>query len=216
MRVSEIFDSIDGEGIRTGMCVTFIRLCGCNLRCGYCDTKYSWSMDSGAEMTEDEILDKVNFKRVTLTGGEPLIHPGAASLIKRLASSGHEVNIETNGAADISGFKEDGVFFTIDYKLPSSGEEDKMLWDNFTALSCDDVIKFVVGSEEDADRMTELVTRLKDYYKDRMPHIFAGAVFESMPPSRLAEYLISHKELEDVRLQLQIHKYIWDPDMRGV
>ena len=131
MKVIEIFDSIDGEGIRTGQCATFIRLAGCNLRCSYCDTVYSLFGEETpceyTEMTVDEIISKVNmtYKRVTLTGGEPLVHTDSAELVSKLTEIGCDVNIETNGAVDIVDFlskvpKSDNLFFTIDYKLPSS------------------------------------------------------------------------------------------------
>lgn len=125
MKVIEIFDSIDGEGIRTGQCATFIRLAGCNLRCSYCDTVYSLFGEETpceyTEMTVDEIISKVNmtYKRVTLTGGEPLVHTDSAELVSKLTEIGCDVNIETNGAVDIVDFlgkvpKSDNLFFTID------------------------------------------------------------------------------------------------------
>ena len=141
MKVTEIFDSIDGEGIRTGQPCTFIRLAGCNLRCSYCDTLYSlFGEDEPCEYTEMstyEILKAVNplYKRVTLTGGEPLFHKDAEKLVTALIDENIEVNIETNGAVDITEFskkipKSDKLFYTIDYKLPSSGMSDKMIWEN--------------------------------------------------------------------------------------
>ena len=148
MKVIEIFDSIDGEGIRTGQCATFIRLAGCNLRCSYCDTVYSLFGEETpceyTEMTVDDIISKVNmtYKRVTLTGGEPLVHTDSAELVLKLTDIGCDVNIETNGAVDIVDFlgkvpKSDNLFFTIDYKLPSSGMTDKMIWNNFIMKSVD-------------------------------------------------------------------------------
>ena len=159
MKVIEIFDSIDGEGIRTGQCATFIRLAGCNLRCSYCDTVYSLFGEESpceyTEMTVDEIISKVNmtYKRVTLTGGEPLVHTDSAELVSKLTEIGCDVNIETNGAVDIVDFlgkvsKSDNLFFTIDYKLPSSGMTDKMIWNNFINLRPCDVIKFVILDEQ--------------------------------------------------------------------
>ena len=222
MKVVEIFDSIDGEGIRTGQPATFIRLAGCNIRCSYCDTTYALFGESEpceyTEMTVDEIAAKVNtnYKRVTLTGGEPLIHKDCERLVARLLDMGCEVNIETNGAADITRVpRADKLFFTIDYKLPSSGVNDKMLWDNFLNLEPNDVIKFVCGSEEDIGEMLGVVKSLQSYY-EKMPHIFIGAVYGKIEYKDLVEVILKEPALSDARFQIQLHKVIWKPDERGV
>ncbi len=226
MKIVEIFDSIDGEGLRTGKTAAFIRLAGCNLRCSYCDTLYALFGENEpceyTEMTVDEVLGKVNmsFRRVTLTGGEPLLHEESVELVNRLTENGVEVNIETNGAVDIAEFSAklgdtDGMFFTIDYKLPSSGMEDKMLWSNFLNLRPCDVVKFVVGSEEDVEVMRSVMERLTSFY-DVMPHIYAGVVFGKYEPQKLIEHIMNEPVLQDVVFQLQIHKIIWNPEERGV
>lgn len=226
MKVIEIFDSIDGEGIRTGQPCTFIRLAGCNLRCSYCDTLYSlFGEDEPCEYTEmsiEEILEKVNknYKRVTLTGGEPLFHKDADRLVSELIKIGAEVNIETNGAVDIEEFSKklpssDNLFYTIDYKLPSSGMSDKMIWNNFLVLSQNDVIKYVVGSEEDVALMIKLTKELKAHY-EKMPHIFIGAVYGMYDAQKLVDTILSEPVLCDARFQVQLHKIIWDADKRGV
>lgn len=226
MKVVEIFDSIDGEGLRTGQTATFIRLAGCNLRCSYCDTLYALFDESEpceyTEMTVDEVLGKVNmsFERVTLTGGEPLLHEESVELVNRLTENGVEVNIETNGAVDIAGFSSkladtDGMFFTIDYKLPSSGMEDRMIWSNFLNLRPCDVVKFVVGSEEDVEVMKSVMERLTSFY-DIMPHMYAGVVFGKYEPQKLIEHIMNEPILKNVVFQLQIHKIIWNPEERGV
>lgn len=226
MKVIEIFDSIDGEGIRTGQCATFIRLAGCNLRCSYCDTVYSLFGEETpceyTEMTIDEILSKVNknYKRITLTGGEPLVHKDSAVLVTKLIEMGCEVNIETNGAVDIVDFmskipKSDNVFFTIDYKLPTSGMSDRMIWDNFLNLRSCDVIKFVVGSDEDIQLTIGIVERLKQVY-NKMPHIFIGAVYGMYESQKLIDIMLKEPVLSDARFQIQLHKVIWDPNERGV
>ena len=221
MRVVEIFNSIDGEGIRAGQTAAFIRLAGCNLRCSYCDTAYALYGEKEpcryTEMTAEEIADKITLPRITLTGGEPLIHEDVKKLIDLLLSRGTEVNIETNGAADISEFVTDdeSLFFTIDYKLPSSGECEKMLWSNFLKLKPRDVVKFVVGTDEDFEKMHEIVLRLKSELAE-MPRIFAGAVFGEYSPARLVDKILADEALHEVRVQLQMHKFIWDPDKRGV
>ncbi len=226
MKIVEIFDSIDGEGLRTGQTAAFIRLAGCNLRCTYCDTLYAlFGEDEPCEYTEmsvDEVFDTVNksFKRITLTGGEPLLHTEAAELCNRLADAGCEVNIETNGAVDIESFldkisRKDKIFFTIDYKLPSSGMTDKMLWHNFEVLRPCDVVKFVVGSDEDAELMVKITEKLNNMYKEK-PHIYAGAVFGSFEPSKLVDLIVKEPILKDVTFQLQVHKFVWNPEERGV
>lgn len=226
MKIVEIFDSIDGEGIRTGQTATFIRLAGCNLRCSYCDTLYAlFGEESPCEYTEmsiDEILTRVNrrYKRVTLTGGEPLLHKDSAELVSRLLADGYEVNIETNGAVDIADFSArvgdtKNMFYTIDYKLPSSGMTDRMLWNNFLCLRPDDVVKFVVGSDEDVNMMKSVMDRLTETY-DVMPHIYAGVVFGTYEPQALIKHIMNESVLKDVTFQLQIHKVIWNPEERGV
>lgn len=217
MRICEIFDSLEGEGIRTGIPATFIRTVGCNLRCSYCDTLYSLDPAEGKEMTVDEIMDSVNkeYKRVTFTGGEPLLQNDAQRLIERLAGEGYEVNIETNGAADIADILKiddpDGnIFFTMDYKLPSSGETERMLDNNFKRLREWDVVKFVAGSEEDIRHMDAVME------KYNLPNVFIGAVYGKMPYQRLVEHMLGNPIYKDARFQIQLHKVIWDPDMRGV
>lgn len=226
MKIIEIFDSIDGEGIRTGQPATFIRLAGCNLRCSYCDTVYSLFGEETpceyTEMTIEEVISRVNrnYSRITLTGGEPLIHKDSAELVRRLLETDCEVNIETNGAVDIMEFLNkipdtDRLFFTIDYKLPSSGMTDKMIWNNFLNLRPCDVIKFVVGSDEDINLTIDIVRQLKQVYKN-MPHIFIGAVYGMYDAQKLVEIILKEPVLSDARFQIQLHKVIWNPDERGV
>lgn len=226
MKIVEIFDSIDGEGWRTGQTATFIRLAGCNLRCSYCDTLYALFGEEEpcryTEMSVDEVIERVNlnYKRITLTGGEPLLHEESSELVNRLANDGYNVNIETNGAVDTAEFlekinKKENVFFTIDYKLPSSMMTDKMIWKSFEGLRECDVVKFVVGSDEDVEVMREVVDRLYSIHEE-MPHMYAGAVFGMYEPARLVDIICSDRLLKDVVFQLQIHKVVWNPDERGV
>lgn len=213
-KVVEIFDSIDGEGKRTGQPVSFVRLAGCNLRCSYCDTLYALFNEEKPceykEMTAEEIFEKVNqnYRRITLTGGEPLIAEGVKDLIKLFSDRGFEVNIETNGACDTEKFDvAENVFFTIDYKLLSSGMSDKMLWKNYLSLKPRDVIKFVVGSDEDAAQMIEIMGKLKKYYEE-MPNVFVGAVYGKYDIKKLVDLIMKNPELSDAKVQIQLHKYI--------
>ncbi|MCL2203821.1 MAG: radical SAM protein [Defluviitaleaceae bacterium] len=231
--VVEIFDSLEGEGKRAGATATFIRLAGCNLRCGYCDTAHALEAESGAHVTLEEILARVNpvYKRVTLTGGEPLLAPGAADLVKALLAQGCEVNIETNGSVDVADFRSrvgdsKSLFFSVDYKLPSSGESGKMLDANYFSLRGRDVLKFVVGGEGDLAAMFHLVERIQGHLinaifakKDappEMPQIFIGAVYGAYDLPALADVIVKTPILKDARLQLQLHKIIWGPDKQGV
>lgn len=227
MLISEIFDSIDGEGIRAGQLCTFIRVFGCNLRCSYCDSMYAvdkrYSDIPPREMSISDILSRVNksYRRVTLTGGEPLLLPESIELVNRLCSNDFEVNIETNGSCDIVAFRElihnkKKLFFTIDFKLPSSGEMYKMRLSNFDNLEKRDVLKFVIGSEEDVDVALGMSERLIKAYGSDSPHIFCGTVFGQYQLADVIDKFMSVPILKDVRFQIQMHKIIWDPNARGV
>lgn len=215
MRVVEIFESIDGEGIFTGCPVTFIRLYGCNLRCSYCDSRYACEGNEYSEMTINSILSKVKefgHKHVTLTGGEPLIHKDVAILIEKLVKAKYELNIETDGAVSITPFIRSQLIFTLDYKCPSSGMEDMMILSNLKTLREKDVLKFVVGSKQDLETMKRVV---EEYHLQGYCNIFVSPVFGKIEPKELVEFVLAN-HLEGVRVQLQIHKFIWDPDMKGV
>lgn len=158
--VTEIFDSIDGEGKRTGFMAVFLRLAGCNLRCSYCDTAYSLTLEDTAEaLTEEEVVSRIRafpWKRLTITGGEPMLHP-LHHLCERLGEKGYDINIETNGAVPLWRERPGGVFYTMDFKCSGSGMKSHMNPDNFKLLTKEDVLKFVVSSEEDLDEMKEIV-----------------------------------------------------------
>ena len=215
MRVCEIFTSIEGEGIRAGKVCTFVRFVGCNLRCEWCDTTYSY--DGGKEMSPAEILESIpkDCMLVTLTGGEPLLQDADEmnTLVDYLVSKGIEVNFETNGSVDFRPFQRDGVIITADYKLPSSGMTAKMDIPVLRTLRGCDVLKFVVGSENDIDEMQIILKAIQPAC-----HVFVSPVFGMMEPSRLAEWLKGYdlKDRTDIRLQIQLHKAIWPPEMRGV
>lgn len=228
MLISEIFDSIDGEGRRAGQLCTFIRVVGCNLRCSYCDSMYAveperYSNIKPKEMTINEILSYVNrkYRRVTLTGGEPLLFPESIRLVNRLCELGHEVNIETNGSCDITGFRDliqynENLFFTIDFKLPSSGEMYSMRLSNYDELTRRDVLKFVIGSEEDAEVAASFAHNLIKKYGEDAPFIYCGTVFGQYELRDVIDLFMKDPVLSDVRFQIQMHKIIWDPEARGV
>ena len=216
-KVNEIFLSIDGEGVRTGLPTVFIRLYGCNLNCSYCDTRYSCENKEYTLMPLMDILEQVlsyGVPRVTLTGGEPLIHEGVKDLINSLVVNGIEVNIETNGAVDLQDFWEfrysSKVIFTMDYKCASSGMEDKMkLW-NLKVLQPKDVIKFVVSNYNELEKMEYI---LEESGCKAQPYV--SPVFGAIEPKELVEYVLDNK-LNNVKVQVQLHKIIWNPNMRGV
>lgn len=227
MLISEIFDSIDGEGIRAGQLCTFIRVFGCNLRCSYCDSMYAvdakYSDVPPREMGINDILSYVNrnYRRVTLTGGEPLLFPESVKLVNRLCEMDYEVNIETNGACDIVAFRDmieckEKLFFTVDFKLPSSNEMYKMRLSNFENLQKNDVLKLVIGSEEDLEVALGFAHDIVEKYGNEAPHIFVGTVFGSSELSDAIDAFMKDPLLKDVRFQIQMHKVIWDPEMRGV
>lgn len=212
MKVNEIFYSIEGEGIRAGVPCVFIRLFGCNIRCKYCDSLYACEGDDYTEMSIDDILKKVveyDCPNVTVTGGEPLIHEGINDLLDELDKRCFKVNVETNGTVEPT--KEYcHVFYTMDFKTGASGMTKAMNVLAFVALKPTDVIKFVVGSKED------LVQSVKFYQNLGVEAIpFVSPVFGQIEPCEIAEFL-KENHLNKWRLQLQIHKFIWDPQKRGV
>ena len=216
-KVNEIFLSIDGEGYRTGLPVVFIRLYGCNLNCSYCDTRYSCEQQEYKEMSLYDILAQVlsyGVPRVTLTGGEPLIHPGVKDLIVSLVANDIEVNIETNGAVDLDEFIEfkynSKVIFTMDYKCKSSGMEEKMVLSNLVFLQPKDVIKFVVSNYNEMEEMEYILEASKC-----KAQVYVSPVFGAIEPSELVEYILDNK-LNNVKVQVQLHKIIWEPTKRGV
>ncbi len=205
--VNEIFFSIDGEGKRAGSLAAFIRLAGCNLRCSYCDTTYAFT--EGTPLRAEEIAEAVKgWKNVTVTGGEPLCQD-VHVLLQRLRE--HEVNIETNGSVDVTPYHAyPWVFFTLDYKCPSSGMESSMLEKNFQTLRPQDVLKFVVGDMEDL----RTAQRVCEKYEPRCL-VYLSPVFGKIEAKEIVEYMKSAR-YKNWRLQLQLHKYIWPPDARGV
>ena len=219
MQVAERFVSINGEGTRAGELAVFIRFKGCNLRCSYCDTK--WANEAGCpykEMTPGEICEYVKsagVTNVTLTGGEPLLQKDMNSLIGLLIENGNRVEIETNGSVDLRPFAEDihhRPAFTMDYKLPSSGYEGSMRMENFDLLGASDTVKFVSGSERDLERAGEIIEKYDLLTKC---HVYFSPVFGKIEPVQIVDHMIRRK-MNGARLQIQMHKVIWDPEKRGV
>lgn len=214
MNVIEIFDSIDGEGKFAGHLATFIRFAGCNLRCTYCDTVYAFT--GGKDMSIDEIVtatQKIGNKHVTITGGEPLLQKGIKSLIEILCQYGYIVNIETNGSIDISSYVKLPVCITMDYKTISSGVNHYMHMNNLCLLRDCDVLK-IVCRESDFKDIEDL---LRQY--EIKADIYISPIYSKAKPSELVKFakLLRNKNIcNDVIVQLQLHKIIWNPDERGV
>lgn len=216
MQVIEKFVSINGEGLKQGELALFLRFKGCNLRCSYCDTKYSFINPEYSEESIDEIIKYVEdskINNITLTGGEPLIQDDINELMKVLSSKGYHVEIETNGSIDISNFiNNDNISYTLDYKLPTSLMENKMNVDNYKYINKKDSVKFVCGDYNDLLKMKEIINK---YDLINITNCIVSPVFNVIKLGDIVQFLIDNN-LNGVRMQLQIHKVIWDPNKRGV
>lgn len=211
LRVTEIFHSIQGESSYAGRPCVFVRLTGCPLRCTWCDSEYTF--EGGTVMTLDEVFASVKNYDCSLaevTGGEPLHQPGALALIERLCSQGYDVLIETSGAIDISPVDR-RAHVILDIKCPGSGMVERMDWENLARVSAKDEVKFVMKDRADYTWACSILTQYK--LVGRCTILF-GPVFGELEPRQLAEWVLEDRL--PVRLQLQLHKYIWDPNMRGV
>ena len=220
MKVVELFTSINGEGTRAGELAVFVRFQGCNLRCSYCDTMWANERDCAyTELTPAEITDRIlatGIRNVTLTGGEPLLQPKLTKLLQALAAHPQlRVEIETNGAVSLAPFGIEAPWrpvVTMDYKLPSSGWEQAMVTENFSLLEAADTVKFVSGSLADLERARDII---EQYDLTHRCHVYLSPIFGAIEPVAMVEFMKQHR-LNDVRLQIQIHKVIWDPQKRGV
>jgi len=217
LRVTEIFHSIQGESTWAGLPCTFIRLTGCPLRCIWCDTEYAFH--GGEKVALDDILAQVRSigtQLVEITGGEPLIHLLAFRLATRLLDDGFTVLVETSGAVDV-GPLDSRAHKIMDLKCPGSGEVERNLWSNLDHLTVRDEVKFVVKDRKDYEwtrsviQDRELVNMVDE---GGLKALLLSPVWGELDPLSLAEWI-----LEDglsVRLQVQTHKIIWDPEKRGV
>lgn len=211
LNISEIFFSIQGEGIHTGLPCIFIRLAGCNLNCRWCDTKYA--RGGGMEKTLGEILTEIeNYptRLVMVTGGEPLHQKGTAELLSSLIADDYKVLLNTNGSYPLSGLPEE-VIRCIDIKCPGSGEADSFLQSNIHSINRNDEINFVISNREDFDWALSFMNgRLKGIDAN----IFFTPAFGMIDPKALAEWLLDSKNGK-IRLGVQLHKIIWG-EKKGV
>lgn len=212
LRITEIFHSIQGESTHAGRPSYFVRLTGCNLRCSWCDSEYTFS--GGGWMTFDEIFAKLDtFPKcnlVEVTGGEPMLQRNVNAFMQACLDRGFEVMLETGGSLDLSAVPRD-VRKIIDIKAPGSGEADKNYWANFDALQTWDEIKVVIKDRADYEwsRDQVLARKLAEHNV-----VLFSPVFSSLRPVDLANWILA--DALPVRMQLQMHKFIWPPDMRGV
>ena len=211
LQVCETFSSLLGESTLAGLPAFFIRLTGCNLRCHYCDTTYAY--EGGAEMTAPELLQAARShpaRRVLVTGGEPLLQADTLPLLSSLADAGLTVLLETNGSLPIRDV-DPRVRRILDVKCPGSGMESHNLWENLEQLHDRDEVKLVIMDQGDFVWALEIIKR--HHLAGRVP-LLISPVFGAIPPQEAADWIL--KSGLPLRLNLQLHKYIWGPETRGV
>lgn len=211
LRINEIFFSIQGESTHAGLPCVFIRLTYCNLRCSYCDTEYAFY--EGNWRTFDDILaeiKKYNCNLLEVTGGEPLLQENVLPFMQMLCNEGFTVLLETGGHMDIKDV-DSRVKRIVDVKCPGSNESSNNYWPNLEILTKNDQVKFVIGSEEDYEYSKETIIKYNLAVKCT---ILMSPVFEKMDFEKLAGWIL--RDNLPVRFQLQMHKYIWEPSIRGV
>lgn len=204
LRITEIFYSLQGEADTAGMPTVFIRLTGCPLRCQYCDTAYAFH--GGRWMAFDTILEKTReygCRYVCVTGGEPLAQKNCAGLLRDLCDDGYRVSLETSGAADLS-VVDPRVIKVMDLKTPGSGEVERNIWQNLRLLAKDDQIKFVICSRADFEWAGQQVRQRN---LDSICTVWFSPSYEQIKPVDIADWIL--QERIPVRLQLQLHKYLW-------
>ena len=212
LMVREIYLSLQGESSHQGLLCAFVRLTGCHLRCTYCDSAFAFK--GGERLAIDEVVRRVvalRTPRVEVTGGEPLLQPGVYPLMQKLLDAGLTVLLETSGAIDVR-LVPKAVHKIVDLKTPSSGESDRNDPRNFESMNERDELKFVIGSREDYDWSVRMI---REHRLDGRPFgLLFSTVFGKLSPRALAEWVIEDRL--PVRFQLQQHKYVWDPEARGV
>jgi 7-carboxy-7-deazaguanine synthase len=212
LTVNEIFHSIQGESTRAGRPCVFVRLTACDLRCSWCDTPYAFH--EGRKMTVEDVVAQVTERAcelVEITGGEPLLQEDVYALMDRLLGLGRTVMLETGGHRSIERVPRE-VLKIVDVKCPGSGECHRNDWSNLDRLAVHDEVKFVLRDRTDYEFARDVMTR--HGLASRTAAVLMSPVHGVMHPRTLAEWILA--DGLPVRLQLQLHKYIWDPDVRGV
>lgn len=212
LTVNEIFHSIQGESTLAGTPCVFVRLAACDLRCRWCDTPYAFH--EGGKQSVDDVIAQVEAygcPTVEITGGEPLLQPDVIPLMSRLLELGYRVMLETGGHRSVAGVPA-GVIRIIDIKCPGSGESDRNDWSNLSLLTPLDQVKFVLADRADYEFAREVIAR--EHLADRCGAVLLSPVHGELALKPLAEWMLADRL--PVRLQVQLHKYIWDPQTRGV
>ena len=212
LTINEIFHSIQGESTHAGRPCVFVRLTACDLRCRWCDTPYAFH--EGRKMSVDDVIADVDARgcpTVEVTGGEPLLQPDVYLLMQRLLDSGKTVLIETGGHRSIADVPA-GVIRIMDVKCPGSGESEKNDWSNVAHLTKQDEVKFVIADRRDYEFAKEILVR--ENLTAKVNAVLFSPVHGELDPKQLSEWVIADRL--DVRVQLQVHKYIWSPETRGV
>lgn len=210
--IHEIYASIQGESTFAGLPCTFVRTTGCNLRCSWCDTAHAFY--GGTRMNRADVLARalaLDTPLVELTGGEPLLQPGVPRLLAELCDAGKTVLLETSGEADVSPV-DPRVHKIMDLKAPASGESHRNRWENLAHLTANDELKFVLADRADYEWMRDVI-KSRELAK-RTPKLLASAVFGRLASKDLVAWVLADKLA--VRVQLQMHKYIWAPETVGV
>mgnify|MGYP001564945447 CR=1 FL=1 len=212
MKVCEIFYSIQGESTYSGLPCVFVRTAGCNLRCSYCDTRYAY--EDGIEMVSEEIIEKIKTYKcrlIEITGGEPLVQLDEVNkLIAILLANGYDVLLETNGSINLQSVDQ-RVVKIMDLKCPDSGMSKTTCWENINHLIDHDQIKFVLSSRKDYEWAKKIIAK---HFAYRKIELLFSTAFNSIKPPEVVKWVL--EDSLNVRFQLQIHKYIWDPKTRGV
>ena len=211
LKINEIYYSIQGESTKAGLPCVFVRLTFCNLRCTYCDSEYAFY--EGKDLSIEDIIREVrkyNCSLVEITGGEPLFQEESLILMKDLADNGFEVLLETAGSLPVKNI-DPRVRIIMDLKTPSSGMLKKNMYENLDHLKNHDEVKFVIGSREDYLWSKQIVEK---YSLDKKNDVLFSVVFNKLLPLELVNWILEDKL--NVRFQLQMHKFIWKPEERGV
>ncbi len=213
IRVNEIYLSIQGESTWAGLPCVLVRLAGCPLRCRWCDTTHARDPQAGRGMTLEQVLEQVAALQchlVEVTGGEPLAQAACPELLARLCQQGYTVLLETSGALDISAV-DPRVHLVMDIKCPGSGMSERMLWSNLERLGPGDEVKFVLADHQDYLYARQVIRR---HGLERRCRVLLSAVAERLDPRQVVEWMLADRL--PARFQLQMHKYIWPPQTRGV
>lgn len=211
MKINEIFKSIQGETSYAGLPCIFIRTTGCNLRCSYCDTMYAY--EEGKELSIISILKSISefkLKLVCVTGGEPLSNKDTPLLIKKLIDKNYTVLVETNGSYDIQSIPQKAIKI-MDIKCPDSNMDHSMYWQNINYLTKLDEVKFILNSRKDYEWAKAAIHK---HNLSKITNVLIGTAFGKIYPSSVVQWIL--EDGLDVRFQLQLHKYIWNPQLRGV